>query len=260
MRPIVSALFLLAAFACAPLHAGPELTREALEAMADHYRFFKMLPDSDEGRVRYLYADEGPHLHVYEVNPKGWSSVAWETIVGSTVRGLEVVTTVEGNHLFVVATARGNVFAYDADTYELVRENLLEPFSSIQAMTIGQLDTDEPQEVVLLGVREGDDKPLLYVYDGRSRALEWNTQDSYKASEILVANLDDDVQQEIILNTGVIFDSRFRTVEIEYAEEGGFGTRLRLLDTSGDGIPEIFGITIDDLIRVYDPAASRRLW
>lgn len=260
MSRIVSALLLLAAFACAPLQAGPGMSREALEAMADHYRYFKTLPDDDEGRPRYVYADEGPHLHAYAVNENGWSNLEWETILGSQVRGLEVVSASGGIQLIVVATAGGKIYAYDSRSYELVRENLLEPFSSIEAMAIAQLDEDEPKEVILLGVRDGETANLLYVYDGDDRSLQWRTQDPYEASEILVANLDDDEQPEIILNTGTIFDARFRTVEIDYTQDGGFGTRLRLLDITGDGIPEIFGNTNGDQLRVYDAGVGRRLW
>jgi hypothetical protein len=260
MRRIALVLILAAAGLSVPLHAQYEMSREALVQMSVHYRFFEMLDDDEEGRARYVYADERPHLHVYAVEKNGWSELQWETILGSQVRGLQIVTTLAGEKLIVVATAKGKVFAYDANDYHLVRENLLEPFSSIQAMMIAQLDRDRAQEVILLGVLDGTDEPLLYVYDGDSRALQWQSQDTFIASEILVADLDDDPQPEIVLNNGVIIDSRFRTIEIDHIQEGGFGVRLRLLDINADGYPEIFGTTLGDQIRVYDPYAKRRLW
>lgn len=241
-----------------PADSGTEMSREALVKMSEHYRYFIMLPDAD-GQMRYLYADDGPHLHVYRVDERV-SVLDWETNVGSPVRGLQLVTTDDGSKLIVVATVKGKIFAYGAGRYQLVNENLMEPFTDIQAMVVGELDRDSVKEVVVLGTKEGEEKPHLFVYDGLTRAIEWRSQETFNASEMLVANLDDDIQPEIILNSGYIIDSRFRTIEIDYIKEGGFGTRLRLLDINGDGMPEIFGNTIGDQLRVYDPYAERRLW
>lgn len=251
----------LSAIAAAPpARAEYPITRASLEAMAAHFRLFRVLSDDTDGHMRYVFADNGPVIHVYAVGDKGHSTVDWETNMGSPVRALEVVETHDLRELIVVATARGKIFAYNSFTYELEAENLIEEFSSIQAMAVGQLDTDAPKEVVVLGVKQGTDAPLLYVYDGGSHSLEWRTEDTFQASEILFANLDDDPQLEIILNTGTVIDSRFRTIDINVVRDGGFGTQLRLLDISGDGIPEIFGINLDESLRVYDPGARRRLW
>jgi hypothetical protein len=259
MKRLFHALAVLALLA-APAGAQTEMSREALEHLSTHYRFFATLPDDADGRMRYIYADEGPHLHAYTVEKGGRSVLDWETNVGSLVRGLQLVTTREGQLLIVIATSTGKLFAYDANDYDLVRENLMEPFTALQAMVVAELDNEGVKEVVLLGTKEGEDKPHLFVYDGYSSSLEWRTQETFSATEILVANLDDDKQPEIILNTGTVIDSRFRTIDSDFLQEGGFGTRLQLLDINGDGFPEIFGTTLGDQIRVYDPYAGRRLW
>lgn len=259
MKPLAFAVVAVALLA-APAAAQHQMTRESLAQMSDHYRFFKVLPDNADGRMRYVYADEGPHLHAYYVDENGRSVLDWETNVGSQIRSLVITRTRHDRTLIVVATTKGKVFAYDGTTYNLDRENLTEPFTSLQAMAIAELDNDGIVEIILLGVREGEEMPHLFVYDAVSRALKWRTQETFSASEILVANLDDDRQPEIILNTGTVIDSRFRTIEIDFVQDGGFGVRLRLLDINGDGFPEIFGTTIGDQLRVFDPYAGRQLW
>jgi len=249
----------LAAVAAAPACAG-QLDRDALARMSAYYRFFETLPDDRDGHPRYVYADDQLHLHVYSVDDDGISVLEWETNLGSPVRGLIVMKTRDGQMLIVVATAKGKVYAYDANNYNLERENLMEPFTSLQAMAIEELDDDGIKEVILLGIREGEDVPRLFVYDGATRALKWRSQESFAASEILVANLDDDRQPEIILNTGTVIDARFQTIETDFIQQGGFGVRMRVQDINGDGYPEIFGTGTGDQLRVYDPYARRRLW
>jgi hypothetical protein len=256
----ISAMLTLLAVLVSPTDAQHQMTRESLAQMSDHFRFFKILPDNSEGRMRYVYADEGPHLHAYHVGEDGRSVLDWETNVGSQIRSLVVTETRHGRPLIVIATAKGKLFAYDANTYNLDRENLTEPFTSLQAMAIAELDGDGAKEIILLGVREGEGAPHLFVYDAVSRSLEWRTQETFNASEILTANLDDDRQPEIILNTGTVIDSRFRTIEIDFVHDGGFGVRVRLLDINGDGFPEIFGSTLGEQLRVFDPYVGRRLW
>lgn len=253
-------LVLCALTAVVPTGAAHAMTRAQLDDMATHFRLFRVLSDDSDGRMRYVFADNGPLLHVYAVEKGGHSTIDWETNTGSPVRALEVIKTKDLRELIIIATARGKIYVYNSYTYDLESQNLIEEFSSIQAMATAELDGSGGREVVILGVKAGTDRPLLYIYDGESRALEWNSQDSFKASEILFANLDDDPQLEIILNTGIVLDSRFRTIDINVVDDGGFGTQLRLLDISGDGIPEIFGMNLDESLRVYDAAAGRRLW
>jgi hypothetical protein len=77
---------------------------------------------------------------------------------------------------------------------------------------------------------------------------------------MLVANVDDDEQLEIILNTGPIIDSRFYYVEPSKVGAGGYGRNISLLDLNGDGIPEIVGESNGFQLRVYDIYAERVIW
>jgi hypothetical protein len=75
---------------------------------------------------------------------------------------------------------------------------------------------------------------------------------------IVVANVDDDPQLEIILNTGRVIDSRFFNIEFE--SDGSYGDRISLFDINNDGYPDVFGEFVDFSIRVYDIWAQRELW
>jgi hypothetical protein len=63
---------------------------------------------------------------------------------------------------------------------------------------------------------------------------------------------------EIVLNSGVIIDSRFYNVEVEWGQP--FGDRIALYDMNNDGIPEIIGEFSDYSLRVYDVYARREVW
>jgi outer membrane protein assembly factor BamB len=243
-----------------PVAGSTDISRSTLESMAEHYRLFSVLEPDKDGNPRYVYADDGPHIYVHAVE-NGRSVLAWETNVGSSIRSLIVVPIPDSDReVIVVATSAGKIFAYSAQTFSLLRENLMEPFQSISAFALADVDGDAQMEAVIVGAKEGEERTRIYIYDGLNRSLLWQSNEEFSATEILVANLDDDVQPEIILNSGVILDSRFHTIESNSSEEGGFGVRIKLLDINGDGIPEIFGEGAGQGLRVYDPYAQRRLW
>jgi hypothetical protein len=60
------------------------------------------------------------------------------------------------------------------------------------------------------------------------------------------------------MNTGIILDSRFYTVEFQ--SEVVFGDRIFLLDINDDGIPEIVGESLDFNLRIFDVYAEREVW
>lgn len=243
------------------LSQAEKLNAEDLELMARHFKLFHVISTDP---LRYIYADVGAHIHVNVVED-GRSVVDWEsTTLGSRVVELNVVDLEgTGNREIVVATSRGRVIAWDAETYDLLGENYIETFTSISCMTLTQLDSDPQMEMILLAdssVPGSTPSAQLSIYDMKSRALEWRSQETYQATEMLVANVDDDPQLEIILNTGPVIDSRFYYVEVSKAIVGGYGIRLKLIDLNGDGYPEIVGETPGFPLRVYDIYAQREVW
>jgi len=260
-KSIVLVAGLLCALASVRPSAATEVTREVLDAMSKHFRYFIILEQTADEPLRFLYADYGPHLHIYSVKD-GRAQLEWETTnLGSAVTSL-IVRDLDKNGVasIMISTIGGRVVAYDIGTYERVFENFQEPFDKIPCMIVENIDNDPQDEIILLGPRSADDGTYLYIFDSVSGAQEHRSQDPFTATEMLTANVDDDEQLEIILNSGVIIDSRFYRVEPAKLGEGTFGVRMRLMDINGDDIPEIFGELPGFQIRVYDIYAQRELY
>jgi hypothetical protein len=210
--------------------------------------------------LRYVYADIGPHVHVYEV-VDGKAEAVWETVVGSPVTALLFKDlNKDGHPNIIVSTQNGRLIAFDGMNYERVWENFQEPFKSIACMTARNIDADPQDEVILVGESALSDGSFIFIYDSVTRGLEWKSQESFVATEILVGNADSDPQPEIILNSGFVIDSRFYNVDLVKRERGGFGEHLTLQDLNDDGYPEVIGRVANRSLQIYDLYAERDIW
>jgi hypothetical protein len=226
---------------------------ETLKRTAGKFSFFVVLDANEEKPARYLFADAREHVHVYEMSD-GKPKLEWEsTSLGARASALFVTDLdANGQEEMVIASASGRILIYDLLNYDLLWENHQDRFESIDCMTSANIDGDPQEELVIVG------DSYLSIFDGLSKTREWQSQREFQADIMLLGNLDDDDQLEIILNTGFVIDSRFYTVEFESKER--FGDRITLLDTNGDGIPEIIGELSDFTLRIYDIYAERELW
>ena len=75
---------------------------------------------------------------------------------------------------------------------------------------------------------------------------------------MVIDNVDKDEQPEIILNSGIIIDSRFLNIEVEWDKP--FGDRIILFDMNNDGFSEIIGEFADYSLRIFDVYARREVW
>jgi len=224
-----------------------------LERLSQRFQDLVILSDGDGAPLRFLYADAGEHVHAYEVR-EGKPVPVWEaTGLGSKVNALIVRDVdADGRSEIVIATSLGRVIFHDAESYDLVWENHQDPFGPIDCMITGNIDRDPQDEVIFVADSH------LFIFDALTKTLEWRSQREFDAKEMVLGNVDDDGQLELILNTGVILDTRFYNVEFE--SEVHFGRRISLLDLSGDGIPEVIGETGDFTIRIFDVYAEREIW
>jgi hypothetical protein len=138
------------------------------------------------------------------------------------------------------------------DGYDLVWENLQDPFKIIEYMVAEDVDTDPQQELIFVAEEQ------LVIYDSLNHTFEWVSQVRVSAQMIKLANMDSDPQLEIILNSGYIFDSKFYNIEFEW--DRPFGARIELFDINGDDIPEIWGESRDLNLQVFDRYAERVIW
>jgi hypothetical protein len=220
-------------------------------AMVDRFPFAILHGEGDQRRM--ILADYRQHVHVYREKKGRWE-LEWETTnLGSRVVAVFVSRLEpEGPEDLVIATVGGRILIYELGSYELVWENLQDHFDRIECMVAVGLDDDPAKELVFVADRH------LFIYDGASRSLEWRSDKEVTAREIRLANVDDDEQLEIILNTGLVFDGRFYNVDLELNES--FGDRIELADLNGDGFPEIIGELGDFSLKIYDIYGNREIW
>jgi len=226
---------------------------DRMEAIAKQFPFAIEIGTRGAANHRFIYADTRTHIHVYKVKD-GELEPDWETTnLGSRVTSMFVADLFgDGKDKLVVSTAAGRIIFYGLQDYDQVWENLQDPFDRVQYMVASNLDEDVQQELVFIA--DG----YLHIYDSLNKNIEWQSQTKFDASQIVIDNIDDDEQAEIILNTGVIIDSRFYT--IEFQADNTFGDRISLFDINGDGVPEIFGEFSDFNLKVFDIYAEREIW
>ena len=257
---LLLAVFILG-LGCNQDSMSESLTPEALDYLAERYQFFVYIEATDSQPRRYVIADDAPHIHVYAV--EGVRAVlVWEiTDLDSPVSALYVRDLdKDGKEEILIATQAGRIMAYDADDYHTLFDNFQETFIRIPCLITANIDQDKQEEVIFIGQSEGEDETFLYVYDSHTRTFEWKSIQAFNAEEMLIANVDDDEQLEIILNTGYIIDSQFQAQEPGKIETAGFGRNIHLLDINGDGFPEVIGEIGGYSLKVYDLYSQRELW
>lgn len=248
----VATIAVIVALAASGVQAG-KIDQRVLDNVTKRFQFAIQVgtPGGDDHRL--LYADFQRHIHVYRIKD-GELELEWETTnLGARVTSMFVVDLYgDGNEKLVVATAGGRILIYTMGDYDLEWENLQDKFDRVDYMVSENLDGDPQRELVFIA--DG----ILYIYDSLNKNFEWQSQSQFEAKQIVIGNVDDDDQPEIVLNTGVIVDSRF--YNIEFTADTAFGDRISLLDINGDDIPEIFGEFLDFTLKIFDIYAEREIW
>jgi hypothetical protein len=230
-----------------------DIDSEELNELTNRFPFAIVLEGSADRATRFIYANINQNIHIYRIE-KGQLKLEWETTnLGSRVTSLFVKDIYQdGGDYLVIATAGGRILIYELEDYELLWENLQDRFEKIECMVSANIDQDLQHELIFIA------DSYLYIYDSLNKSLEWQSQSGFSAQEMLVANVDDDEQDEIILNTGIILDSRFYSIELQ--AENSFGARMSLIDINSDGYPEIVGELTNFSLRIFDVYAERELW
>ena len=214
---------------------------EPLEMIEDESGRTLVYYGGDRGRLYLLEHRDGELLNINEVGVRG------------TIGHLKVIDLDgDGKREVITTTLDGEFAIRDAETLESIWRDRDENFSSILGMTVGNVDQDPSPEIVLLADKR------LYVFDGATRFKEWQGIDETDAVDVVIADVDGDSEQEIILSSGEILSSVF--FQVEWSAGTTFGDELLLFDIHGDGIPEIFGRQSDGRIRIFSAKVQTELW
>lgn len=242
---VTAATASLAAFDSSAEEAGGERLARRFEAF--------VVIDRSENVERIAYADARGHIHAYRYEG-GLPALEWEnTTLGSAVSSLMVTDVdTDGSLEIVIATTAGRVLFYDSRTFEPEWENRQEPFGDIRCAVAGNVDEDPQQELILATTSR------LICLDGSSKLVEWETDGFPGVSDMALGDTDEDGQLELVLNSGVVYDTRHLRIEFESPEP--FGVRIDLIDLTGDGVPEVVGEGRDSTLRVFDVRRARELW
>jgi hypothetical protein len=219
-RVVIAAGFLAVSLACSAGHAVTVTDVAAFSRIADRFLLTVEVGTPGQADYRFIYSDRMGHVHVYAMDGDVLK-MTWEvTTLGSRATAVIVSDLYgDGKLKLLISSSAGRVLIYDLATYELDWENQQLRYNRIDHMATAQLDGDRQLEVVVLA---------------------------------------DDPQMEIVLNSGIIVDSRF--FNIQFQTDQIFGDRLALADLTGDGYPEVIGEFNDRSLRVFDVWRGREVW
>jgi hypothetical protein len=244
---ILAALSLLFAAASAELAlAQSELDfwqLLALDKVAFRQKPMALLPVTDEPGQTLIYGDRYGYARAIHMDGSRSSEIWRSRILDGVVYEI-LVEDLEGDGRveIIVRTQGGRLYVFDEQFNERW-QNLEEDYSEISAMTIANMDDDPAYEFVLLA-----DGKIDYV-DGQDHDRQFRSTQSYRATEILVGNVDSDASLEIVLNTGTVLDAVLG--EPDWVTEP-FGILIDLLDIDGDGLDEIIGFNLGQNLRIFD--------
>lgn len=206
-----------------------------------------------ESAKRIVYGDDRGYLHVLERRGNRYEE-RWKTpVLGSSIQGVLIADLEKDGSLEIITyTTDGRMYILDGESYEVMWRTEERRFGTITAATIADVDEDAQQEIIFCA------DARLYIYDGQTRFEEWQSDQNFEAGDILVADVDDDGEKEIVLNTGYVLGARFRDVEWQAPEK--FGERIGLLDVDDDGIPELIAESSNRLLKIFDLELRREKW
>ncbi len=204
-------------------------------------RTIRTIPAAADSVKRLVYGDRQGLLHVLELG-NGRSREVWVSqSLKSSVAQVFVADVNADDVLEIIAYSHwGDIVIYNADTYELIWRSKDDEYETISTMAIENLDGDPQLELIFLGEAQdasGERDSRLFVYDGRHLAEERRGEQTLIGESIVVANLDEDAELEIAINTGVVIDAR----SLDFEWHFGGCDRMGYMDVNYDGTPDLIG-------------------
>jgi len=239
-----------AAYAAPGNRADCAMLVDPVHRLAERYDAFAAVPNDPRGRV--VYGTSRGYLHVLENRAGSYQSIWTSPSLSSRVREVLVANlTGDSTYVIIAYTVRGTLYAFSLEGYNLLWQTSETQFTSIEALTVGQVDGDPQKEILFLS--EGQ----LFIYDGMHFVEQWRSDVRYEARDVAVGDVDGDGEPEIVLSSGQVLDAFSRT--LEWDSPDAFGDTLMLADIDGDGKLEVIAGSAEST-RIWDIDQRREKW
>ncbi len=207
----------------------------------------------DDQDASFLYGDRKGIVHHY-VSEGGRLREIWKSfpLEGAIKELWAQDLGGDGRPEIVVLTNSSRIYVFETDKYELLWESIeiSERISTVQAMLVADADNDPQLELVVCA-----DNKIRYI-DGADFYIEKEGRDFLEPGMMLIADVDNDLEAEIITNDGYVIDTN--TLNIEWANDG-FGYPISLFDLDNDGVLEVVGES-QGSVAFWDVEDRREIW
>ncbi len=248
-----AALLVLALLAAFPEKASAQLDPYELQAAFGRFPFARVIPLDNGNAWGIIYADVYGKIYLKRATNRGWKREFEITNLGAKIKKYDILDIEQDGILeLIIATTTGRILIYRLDDYTNTWENIEDNFNSIEAIDVKNVDSDPQVEFIVLAGGK------IYIIDSVDKSRQWISERQFVASELIVGNVDKDDQLEIILNTGIVIDSKFYVIDLEWDKP--FGERISTFDINSDGIPEVIREFSDYSLRIFDVYAQREVW
>jgi hypothetical protein len=247
------AMLVMILTASVPGSASAQIDPYDLQDAFGRFPFARVLPLDNGNAWGMIYADVYGKIYIKRATNRGWKREFEITNLGGKVKKFDILDLENDGALeLVIATMHGRILVYSLLDYTNTWENIEDNFRSIEAYDVTNVDQDPQLEFIVLA------SGTLYIIDSLDKSRQWISERKFEATELIVSNVDKDEQKEIILNTGIVIDTKFYVIDLEWDRQ--FGERISTFDINNDGIPEVIGEFSDYSLRIFDVYSQREVW
>ncbi len=246
-------VLVMAFVTCIPGRAAAQIDPYDIQDAFGRFPFARVIPLDNGNAWGMIYVDVYGRIYLKRATNRGWKREFEITNLGAKVKSYDILDVEQDGVLeLVISTMAGRILIYSLDDYTNTWENIEDDFTSIEAFDIENVDHDPQVEFIVLA------NGTLYIIDSIDKSRQWISERKFTATELIVANVDKDEQKEIILNTGIVIDTKFYVIDLEWDKP--FGERISTFDFNNDGIPEVIGEFSDYSLRIFDVYSQREIW
>lgn len=222
----------------------------------------KVADVDEDGDPEIISMTEEDILTIYDANTKEIEYRILMHTMGnnySDVRDFEIADYQNDGDLDIIMVRGENssfsFWIYDGDTYEL--ENFYHDFSysldGSRELEVIDIDDDQVLEFIIANNNH------IYIINSLTSQVEWEWEDTdipypINVRDLIVANIDDDEDDEIILSSGYlyIFDPNSEgTYDITRTTDNEFEF-IDLIDWNDDGLVDIISTVDDQVVQVLN--------